>query len=149
MASKDQQLITEYLKDIGLPNTDFVFEYHLGESLRYDIYMPAYRVAIEYHGRQHFEYVDHFHKSKEGFLDAIQRDFRKAELSREHGVNLVVFTYKDKITKELVYERVMDAMIHPIDEPVQELTWEEQMKEKSKRLRRERYRELKERNRRK
>lgn len=93
-----------------LPGDDVVAEHHVGEGLMLDIYASRYKVAAEYHGRQHFEYVDYFHRDNKDFIDAQQRDIRKEELCREQGIALIVFRYNDTLTEEAVFDRLLDAI---------------------------------------
>jgi hypothetical protein len=124
---------------------DFVYEHHVGNGLRLDIFMPKYDIGIEYHGRQHFEFSTHFHGDRAGYLKAIQRDFAKVEACQAQGITLVVFTDREIMTKDLVYEKMMDAFMNPVPQVKKPLTHEEQMKERAREYRRERYRESKER----
>src|SRR3982751_5007371 len=71
--SRGQSVLTSTLKKI-LPNEKVVNEYHIGDRLKLDIYCPSYNLAIEYHGRQHFEFIPHFHDSYEDFIRAQVRD---------------------------------------------------------------------------
>jgi hypothetical protein len=54
-----------------------------------DIWIPAWNVAIEYHGEQHFRPVDHF-GGEAGFKANRERDRRKARLCRQNNVKLLV-----------------------------------------------------------
>jgi hypothetical protein len=64
---------------------------------RLDIYVPSLRIAIEYHGVQHYQAVDHF-----GGQAALRlteaRDKRKAEACREQGVRLIEWPYTEQIS---------------------------------------------------
>lgn len=142
MASKDQELITQFLYELGFRSEHVEFEHYIG-SLRLDIYIPKYALAIEYHGKQHFEFVGHFHGTNQGFLEAIKRDFDKVQACKDVGITLIAFDYRDKITKDLVYERLVYALDNPVPEVEAELTYEEKMKKKAKEIRKERYREFK------
>jgi hypothetical protein len=92
------------------PNETVVTEYHIGERLMLDIYCPALKLAIEFHGRQHFYYVEHFHGDKQGFTDSQKRDERKEEMCREQDITLVVFRYNDNLDEDIVFERLVDAI---------------------------------------
>ncbi len=109
MASKGQDQLESLLKQL-LPHDLFVYEYHIGDKLRLDLYLPGHKVAVEYHGRQHFEYVEHFHGNLEGFHESLARDQRKLELCKEHGIVLIVFDYKDKLDIGTVSKRVFDVI---------------------------------------
>lgn len=56
-----------------------------------DIWIPAWKIAIEYHGKQHFEPVDYF-----GGLEAYEankkRDARKEMLCKDNDVKLIIVT---------------------------------------------------------
>lgn len=107
--SRGQAAIVDILKKI-LPNEKIEFEYHIGEKLLLDIYIPSYDLAIEYHGRQHFEYVAFFHKSDLDFKLAQERDNRKIELCKELGITLVVFRYNDNLTEDTVFARILHSI---------------------------------------
>jgi hypothetical protein len=50
-------------------------------------------LAIEYHGRQHYEWIKHFHKTEKEFQDAQRRDQIKKRLLKEANVSLVEIKY--------------------------------------------------------
>lgn len=50
-----------------------------GSKLKLDFYVPEYNLMIEVQGRQHDEYVGHFHKNKFGFVSSLKRDKMKRE----------------------------------------------------------------------
>jgi hypothetical protein len=55
----------------------------------FDVYFPEYNVAIEYHGKQHFEPVEFFGGEK-AFKQNIKRDARKIKLAKANGTRLFV-----------------------------------------------------------
>lgn len=56
-----------------------------------DIWFPRWNIAVEYHGRQHFEPVEFF-GGVSAFEETVKRDRRKQSLCRRHGVKLIVVT---------------------------------------------------------
>jgi hypothetical protein len=84
-------------------------EFQVGESLRLDYYLPDYKLGIEWHGRQHKEFVEHFHRTADGFRDAQRRDRRKLELCAEKGIAVAVFWDDEEITQEIIVERIKGA----------------------------------------
>lgn len=60
----------------------------------FDIWMPNWKVAIEYHGDQHFKAVEIF-GGTEGFNKTVERDARKESLSIINGVKLFIATKED------------------------------------------------------
>ena len=85
-------------------------EYVVGENLRLDFYLPNYKLGLEYHGRQHREFVEHFHKDAGGFQDSQRRDRRKLELCAIAGISVAVFWDHEKLSLELVEERIKEAL---------------------------------------
>lgn len=62
-----------------------------------DFLIPNQRIAIEVHGRQHFEFVYHFHKTKANFFKAQARDRKKAEWLKLNDIDLIVLSDKDSV----------------------------------------------------
>lgn len=107
--SRGQGALMDIMQEL-LPGEKIVSEEPIGKRLRLDVYCPSYKLAAEYHGRQHFQFVPHFHGTKEGFLAAQARDEEKIKICKDLGIALVVFRYCDRLTKETVFERMMDAL---------------------------------------
>jgi hypothetical protein len=76
---------------------------------RFDIFLPELRVAIEYQGLQHYAPVTLF-GGENGFLKTKERDNLKAKLCYENGIKLVLFSYNETITRELVESRINNAL---------------------------------------
>jgi len=107
--SRGQTSLTNILKKV-IPGEKIVNEFHIGESLRLDIYCPNYKLGIEYHGRQHFEHISFFHEFFEDFLRAQARDDRKIQLCKELGITIVIFRYTDSLTEDTVHDRIISAI---------------------------------------
>ena len=60
-----------------------------------DFLIPNVKIGVEVHGRQHYEYIPFFHKSKAGFLQAQSRDRTKAEWCEKTQIELIVLKYSD------------------------------------------------------
>jgi hypothetical protein len=77
-----------------------------GRSKRYELdgYCAEVRLAFEYHGKQHYRRVRHFHRHKSTFIRRTRDDRQKMRLCRTHGVQLVVVPY------DIAYSR-MEAFI--------------------------------------
>lgn len=65
-------------------------------GLELDFYIDELKLAAEVQGEQHYKFIPHFHKNKDGFEKQKIRDTQKSILCRENGVRLVeIFTEKD------------------------------------------------------
>lgn len=68
------------LEEVALPGTN---------RLSADFYLPGRRLVLEINGRQHGEFVRHFHKTKMGLARSFGNDQAKAEWCRLNGIALV------------------------------------------------------------
>lgn len=107
--SRGHAALTEIMRRL-LPGEEIINEHHVGERLMLDIYCPKYKVAAEYHGRQHFIYNSFHFKSYAEFEAAQARDERKIELCKEQGIVLIAFRFNDKLSDEAVFERLLEAI---------------------------------------
>ncbi|MEI1279652.1 hypothetical protein V6Z05_15085 [Leptospira venezuelensis] len=57
----------------------------------FDIWFPNWKIAVEYHGSQHFGPVDFF-GGVEAFEKTVERDLRKSEIAKKNGVKLIIVT---------------------------------------------------------
>ena len=107
--SRGQTSLTNILQKL-LPGETILNEYHIGEKMKLDVYCPAYAIAAEYHGRQHFYYTSRFFESKYDFEEAQKRDIKKAEWCKENDIALVVFRYNDSLNELDVCNRLLEAI---------------------------------------
>jgi very-short-patch-repair endonuclease len=107
--SRGQTALTSIMKKL-FPGEIVLNEHHVGDRLRLDVFCPKYKIAAEYHGRQHFFYTERFFESRYDFLEAQKRDEKKAQICKELGIELVTFRYNDELTEEAVYNRMLAAI---------------------------------------
>ena len=62
-------------------------------TLYVDFLIPSYSLAVEVHGRQHFEFVAHFHGNRQGFRKSKARDRDKASWLHNNDIELVILSY--------------------------------------------------------
>jgi len=60
----------------------------------FDIWFPNWKIAVEYHGKQHFEPVEYF-GGIEGLKKTQERDTKKKNLAEKHGVKLLIIKEDD------------------------------------------------------
>lgn len=94
---KERALFQNCLKNF--PNIEIIHSYYNAEILKkqeLDIYMPKYKIGIEYQGEQHFYPIDFGgygkEKSIEIFKENHQRDVKKKEICDKNGINLFYFS---------------------------------------------------------
>jgi hypothetical protein len=151
--SRGQAALTSVMKKL-LPNEKIINEYHLGDRLRLDVYCPSYKLAAEFHGRQHFYYTERFFDSKYDFEEAQKRDVIKMQMCKDQGIALVVFRYNDLLTEESVYSRILTAIRdsqwkekepNPLKKKVTDSEFYQEQKRKKSEQNKKLYREMKQR----
>ena len=56
---------------------------------------PTQRILEEVHGRQHYEFVAHFHKDRWGFSRSKQNDSKKEEWCSINNIKYIVLPYNN------------------------------------------------------
>ena len=111
MATQAQSILIEMF-----PATPFkrVFDEHYlnykKQKLFFDFFVPEINVFFEIQGRQHTEFVKHFHGDKSKFLGQKNRDVLKLEYVQLNDLYLVYLNYDETLSKELLYDRINAAM---------------------------------------
>jgi len=82
------------LEEVKLPGSR---KPHLKSVLFLDFFIPNLMIGVEVHGKQHYEYVPYFHKTKAKYIQAIKRDSLKEEWCELNNINLIVLKYSDDI----------------------------------------------------
>jgi len=109
--SKPEKLILKILKEENIKAIPEVYfpwcrEGMFRPRLPFDIYLPDKNIIIEYDGKQHFQFVKFFHKTKLSYRKAQYRDRLKEVLAKKYNLLIIRYNYKQKITKELVLEAI-------------------------------------------
>lgn len=92
-----QWWLKEKISEI-LPGTEIIEEYRHpdlfwnsgGRSVEFDIWIPKYNIAVEYHGEQHYFDIHAAFGSSDLYSE---RDTRKQQLCEEHGITYIVVPY--------------------------------------------------------
>lgn len=108
-SSKGEKIIKNILKNSNIVTKP---QYRIPDEkylLKYDFYLPEYNLLIEFHGRQHYEWVPYFHKTEEKFKEAQQRDVFKIELAKLKNIPLIVFNHTQltELTKKEFEELIL------------------------------------------
>lgn len=78
-----------------------------GTKLFFDFFLPDFGIFVEVQGQQHDKYVQHFHDSKEQFLESKKRDNLKITYVQEsEWLNLIRINHNEDITAKLVYDKI-------------------------------------------
>lgn len=82
-----------------------------GRNLELDCYNASLKLAVEYNGRQHYEYVPYFHRNKETFHNQKYRDELKRIYCRDNGIYLIEIPYTEDRQLESFLIRRLDAFV--------------------------------------
>jgi hypothetical protein len=84
------------------PETEIIHHGHPKwlHGQHFDIWLPEWRIAVEYNGIQHYKPIDFF-GGMEGYQKNIERDRRKQDLSKRHRTKLIIVNDDDNI-EELI-----------------------------------------------
>lgn len=109
--SKGESICRQFLEnyfDKPFPNCrpDFLRNPVTGgkHNLELDCFNKELKLAVEYHGAQHYKFIPFFHKSKEAFYNQKYRDELTKRGCKDHGVVLIEVPYTvahDKIPSYL------------------------------------------------
>lgn len=81
-----------------------------GRTLYVDRVIKGSRLAIEIDGRQHLEFVAHFHGNADGFKSHKDRDAAKESWLHQNGYSLVRISHRETVTSEMLRIRVLEAL---------------------------------------
>lgn len=102
--SKFQAACAEVIKT-RYPHDQILEEFYVPHDKFYiDFFIPARAVALEIQGRQHGEFVKHFHKTRRNFISAQDRDLRKQKWCDLNRVALVSVYSIEELKEKLGVE---------------------------------------------
>jgi very-short-patch-repair endonuclease len=81
-----------------------------GRVLFVDRVIRGARIAIEVDGRQHSEFVAHFHKDAGGFASHKERDALKEDWLDANGYTLIRFAHNEEISAETLRAKILEAL---------------------------------------
>ena len=85
-------------------------------GLELDIYIPELKLAFEYNGEQHYEWIEFFQKTKEDFKALQYRDRCKKKICKIKGITLIKIKYNEKLSEQLVLSKLTHLSFITIQE---------------------------------
>ena len=95
------------------PHNIITKEYYVkynNTRLFFDFYIKDLGLLLEIQGRQHDEFVKHFHTDREGFLMSKERDNLKKEYVEKQNFVLIEIRKSNELDKDKFIERVLEEM---------------------------------------
>lgn len=87
----------------------FLYNPVTGKNLEIDCYNHDLRLGVEYNGRQHEEFVPHFHRYKGNFRQQRYRDEMKKLLCEKNGITLI------SIPSYIPYDKIENYLINQLN----------------------------------
>jgi len=115
---KGQEQLTRILESIFRlsAETEKTFPWLIsprGARLRIDIFFATLNLAVEYHGKQHAEFPNAFHKTAEDFRYAAMCDAWKVKTLQQHGIRVIEFNHKDRLTRQHIISKLRKLDVLP------------------------------------
>jgi hypothetical protein len=87
--------IFEELTGLFFPSIrpDFLKNSETNKNLELDGYCDDLKLAFEYQGIQHYEYLEHFHKTQEEFINRQNLDRLKLKLCKDHEISVILIPH--------------------------------------------------------
>jgi len=104
--SQGEVIITTFLKN---NNIDYQKEFIFSDlpQRRFDFFLPEEQIAIEFDGKQHFEYIPFLHNNNiENFYLTQQRDQEKNDFCLLNNIKLFRFSYIDLDNLEEILQQI-------------------------------------------
>lgn len=83
-------------------------QFHIGEGLRLDFFVPQNNTGWEYDGIQHFKEIEIFKNDKENLITRKERDKRKNFLCEQLGIKLVRIPYSEHLNEKLIQDKISE-----------------------------------------
>ena len=114
--SKDQKILYDMLVSL-YPRYEVVYEFPLYEiNQRLDLFIPALGICVEFDGRQHIEFVEHFHKDAAGWKKSYLADEKKNKYLEDKGVKLIRIPYNYAFTTKEELLKIINDTEYPLND---------------------------------
>ena len=90
---RSEKLCREIFEDLLLEPFNKIRPQWL-DKLELDGYNESLNIAFEYNGKQHYEFIKHFHNNIEIFEQQKARDKKKYAICQKRGLNLIIIPYQ-------------------------------------------------------
>ena len=100
-------------KKFAEDNNILVKRGRLDGGVEFDRYYPKLKLAFEYNGKQHYEFVPFITKTKEIFIKTQENDGKRKRMCELAGVKLIIIKYDENLSKELILQKLSEAGFLP------------------------------------
>lgn len=84
-----------------------------GKRMELDLFNEELAIAVEYNGRQHYEFTPHFHGEVENFHKQLKRDDEKVETCMKKGIFLITVphTIPNNDIKDFIQSEIQRILV--------------------------------------
>lgn len=107
MENKARYVLEKLLNKKFNPNGKIISPYVLDG---YSQINDKLKIAFEYHGRQHYEFIEFFHKNIEGFEKRKIDDAIKMELCLKKDIKLIIIPHYEAVTDEMLLKTIQEKL---------------------------------------
>jgi hypothetical protein len=105
---KGERLIISYANQ---NNIEYFYQYKFKNSniptLKFDFYLPNYRLLIEYNGGQHYKSIEWF-GGTESYIKQISRDKKKKDFAKRNHYHFLEIPYFSKNPTKLIDDKIKE-----------------------------------------
>lgn len=102
-----EQYNISYIPQMYFSNWDIGIHY-------FDFYIPSFNLVLEFHGKQHYEFNEFFHKTIEEFNYRQQKDLIKKESALQNGLNYVSINWKLISNLDFILTYIFNSTTIPV-----------------------------------
>lgn len=97
---------------------DFLRNPETGQNLELDCFNPELKIAVEYNGRQHYEFPHRFNPTQSHLIAQVRRDDFKRRACDANGVHLITVPYNVPAERieEYIVQRLPEMPLTCLDE---------------------------------
>lgn len=110
--SEEQRIIYKYLCQL-YPTCNVIYEACLPDGTRYDCFVKEMGIVVETDGRQHVEFIEHFHKDVTGFKWQQFKDKKKDRKAEESGIKLIRIPQHECPKSKEELKAIIDSVPYP------------------------------------
>ncbi|MDP4012659.1 MAG: hypothetical protein Q8R00_03595 [Candidatus Nanoarchaeia archaeon] len=105
--SRELELL-KYVRELFLGETILYRDREALDGYELDIFLPNLKIAFEYQGIQHFEFVKFFHGDLTGLKKQFARDIETKKRCKEKGIKLIEIFYYESLSEQLILTKLIE-----------------------------------------
>lgn len=80
------------------------------QHLYLDYYIPMLKLAVEFDGLQHEQYIPYFHKDIQGFMRSQQADKAKDQYCLDNDISLIRINHDEEVDAQTLRNKIQELI---------------------------------------